>query len=654
MKKTGLILLSFVYSVCSLSQETEMNGLASLSLEDLMNLTISGASKKQEKITDAPSIITTITQDEIQKFGGNNLTDVLKRAASVYDISSISWRQSTVAIRGDLNDEINRNILFLINGRPFRESSRAGLNAALLTSFPLSYIQQIEIIRGPGSILHGTGAFTAVINVVTKDESYDDIEFNLKHGSFGTSQAQLAFGTSIKEIKVNGAVNAFHTDGWVFNRLLNNTTSNVPLQEDLVGANIGIKYKGFTANGFGAMNDFLAVSTRANNESGYLPTKIRKIWADVGYIDTLFSEKYVFQFNATYNNSSDESINQPTEERATDPIQGLYSKDYLLELINFYHVSEKIDVTFGGAMNIVTGEEQQIIDGEVEHSIVEKYNENWYRGYAQADYAPTDWLSVIAGVQFNKVPDVAINFSPRLALVSNFGSSGFGAKLLYGQAFRSASAVERGFIRPSGVVLGQIDLAPETVATFEPQLFYASSKSSFSVNYFHSQAENLIRRNDVYENTSGVTSQGYEFEGKYSPFESLYLTGSFTYHTNVDSAGNNDIYALPKIMAKLGASYDFKSYASLSIFNTFNSKTPIGDVEVADSDRLSEFNWMTAKININVGEILKFKQSVQVWGEVVNALDEEVFNYVFAKGATKIIQQTHPGRAFYIGASVRF
>ena len=38
----------------------------------------------------------------------------------------------------------------------------------LFTEFPLNNIEQIEIIRGPGSILYGTNAFSGVVNIITR------------------------------------------------------------------------------------------------------------------------------------------------------------------------------------------------------------------------------------------------------------------------------------------------------------------------------------------------------------------------------------------------------------------------------------------------------------------------------------------------------
>lgn len=58
----------------------------------------------------------------------------------------------------------------------------------------------------------------------------------------------------------------------------------------------------------------------------------------------------------------------------------------------------------------------------------------------------------------------------------------WGIKLLYGKAFRGALPTERFIMAPS--VVGNTALNPETVETFDAQLFYNNKLGSFSATYF--------------------------------------------------------------------------------------------------------------------------------------------------------------------------
>ena len=76
--------------------------------------------------------------------------------------------QGALTMRGDATLGANNHILVLVNGRPIQESTHGGMIHPFLRSFPLASVKQIEIIRGPGSVLYGTNAYVGVINVITK------------------------------------------------------------------------------------------------------------------------------------------------------------------------------------------------------------------------------------------------------------------------------------------------------------------------------------------------------------------------------------------------------------------------------------------------------------------------------------------------------
>ena len=118
-----IVLLVFVLFCFDLIEAQEDVDLQNITLEELLNLKVESASKKVENAFDAPSVITSISSQEISDFGARNIYEVLERSASFYGLSSYFFPSNVIGLRGNLPSHINPNILFLIDGRPFRELS---------------------------------------------------------------------------------------------------------------------------------------------------------------------------------------------------------------------------------------------------------------------------------------------------------------------------------------------------------------------------------------------------------------------------------------------------------------------------------------------------------------------------------------------------
>jgi iron complex outermembrane receptor protein len=92
--------------------------LGQLSLEELMAIkvdTVYGASKFQQKVTEAPSSITIITADEIEKYGYRTLSDVLQSVAGFYVTNDRNY--SYVGMEGiSRPTDYNTHLLIMIDG----------------------------------------------------------------------------------------------------------------------------------------------------------------------------------------------------------------------------------------------------------------------------------------------------------------------------------------------------------------------------------------------------------------------------------------------------------------------------------------------------------------------------------------------------------
>ena len=141
--------------------------IARMSLRDMMNVEIETAGKKPEKIEEIPASVVIITRNDIERFGYNNIEEVLNNIPGLFSINDYDPWGSYNGVRGFWSNFQNRNLIILINGIQQVENY-SSTQPEIRMSLPVEIIEKIEIIRGPMSILYGSGAMLGVINIITK------------------------------------------------------------------------------------------------------------------------------------------------------------------------------------------------------------------------------------------------------------------------------------------------------------------------------------------------------------------------------------------------------------------------------------------------------------------------------------------------------
>ena len=129
-------------------------------------ITVYSASRRTERVVEAPAAVTVVAQEEIEAVAPSGQAPRIIESAPGVDFTQSGLYDTNFNARG-FNSSLNRRILTLIDGR---DPAIAFLGAQewAAVSFPLDEMQSVELIRGPGSALYGANAFSGVLNMTTK------------------------------------------------------------------------------------------------------------------------------------------------------------------------------------------------------------------------------------------------------------------------------------------------------------------------------------------------------------------------------------------------------------------------------------------------------------------------------------------------------
>jgi len=163
----GAVLAAALMLASPAAAQTQSAGadLASLTIEDLMNIEITSASRKDQRAADVPAAVFVVTRDDIRRSAMTTIPDLLRLVPGV-DVAQINSNKWAVSIRG-FNGQFANKLLVLIDGRSVYSRLFSGVSWDAV-DLMLDDVDRIEVVRGPAATVWGANAVNGVINIVTK------------------------------------------------------------------------------------------------------------------------------------------------------------------------------------------------------------------------------------------------------------------------------------------------------------------------------------------------------------------------------------------------------------------------------------------------------------------------------------------------------
>jgi outer membrane receptor for ferrienterochelin and colicins len=618
------------------------------SLEQLLNIDITTVSKSSEKESDAPGVISVLTHDEIRRFGGTTLADLLIRIPGLVGSSIYMTDRSVISPRGDQLRPSSSNVLLLINGRPVREQLEGGIKSEVLESFPIDVIERIEVVKGPGSVLYGTQAVSAVINVITKTPERNGITVSGMgtDGGFDTS-ATVTLKAGDLRVLAGGMYHQkpeWETDYLMrANPLAPVTTQRITVPSKGPGAYLGANYKGFrlSASYVGWDNSFFVPDVLATGGASW-----NKRFADAGWGQQV-TKKWRTDVDVTYARSKFAVDANPFITRD--------SHETVAEWTNFVDLPRRSQIVFGGLYDRVSG-------NEVYHGLgfpltISDASPWSAAGYAQLDVRVVDSFKLTGGVQVNKIKGRDADWVPRLGAILTL-PGGFHAKALYGEAFRAPSINELSLAHPG--LLGDPNLNPERTQNFDLSVGYGARRGQVTASYFRNKQTDIITQDRrqtpaLYVNAGEAQIEGFEVEGKLYVTKQLYLMGSVLYHHDSTPRGDEGLSPIASFGTKTGLSYQWDTGHTLSLFNAYQGDLDGSLTTGTANPAPGAYDLLYLHGRFDLGHALKMtgKREFSLLLQIDNVLDKTIWLPAWGTQTSESMPYNQ-GRTIYVGARATF
>jgi outer membrane receptor for ferrienterochelin and colicins len=561
------------------TETAEMDKFLAFSLEELAAITVDkvyGASRYEQKTTEAPSSVSIITKDEIKKQGHRTLGDILRSVRGFYVTYDRAY--NAIGVRGvNRPGDYGGRMLITIDGH--RLNDPVYDTAASDTDFLLDVdlIERVEVIRGPGSSLYGNNAFFGVINIITRRGSdLDGAEVSGSVGSFDTYTGRVTFGSKF----ANG-----------IELLLSGTLYDSAGNRNLYYPEFAAINNGVAENldGGWAKSVYARVSWKGLSlEGGYVDRQ--KTWPTAAYSTedalVIFNDpRFVTTDERAFANLKFEHVFENAWEVKARAyydryrFDGQYPYDYFDPLQPVYlNVDVAQSQSVGAELQVtktffdqhrVTGGAEIRYDFQLDQQnfdldplatyLDSRETASFVSFYVQDEYRVLTNLILNAGLRYDHFSTFGDTVNPRAALIyAPWAATTF--KALYGQAFRAPNAYENYYESVSNK--RNPNLGPETIRSYElvwEQQWGKHWRTSASL--FYNDIDGLIGYQEdpsdsllFFDNLDSVVAKGGEFEVETHLASGLQGRASYTYTVAEEGATGERLSNSPEHLAKVSLS----------------------------------------------------------------------------------------------------
>ena len=602
MNKQLLIVSVLACSFVSTSLFSQKN-VAQKENVEMLNEVVVTATKFNLKKENTGKVIHKITQKELQQNAGKTVIEILNTIAGidVKGVNSNPTEPRSINIRGGRS----RQVLILIDGVPVTD--QAAINQEFdLRLIAVHQIESIEILKGASSTLYGSGAATAVINIILKKASKDSISgsFETSLGTNNTADSSGNRGTDINQnATISGTIGDFTflssfsltgVDGMSSAK----STTDTEFEADSYYSKNGLLKLGYQINEKVSVETFLNFDAFEYDFDGGAFSDSEVNTGNQEQLRVGVKPSYTYTKGQLYLlaavNSVKRGLNQFNSFSNTLDNYQFEGNSLFLDLVNKYE--------FSNQFQLIAGVNYQ------EHS---NQSENPF-GTIDKEVANFNTLDPYASLVYISKYGLSANVGGRLNMHNVYGNQFvYDGNLAYSvvkddnATVKLLTSYSTAFIAPSLYQLydgysGNIDLKPETNETFEVGVD-ARYKDwlSAGVVYFNRKEVNAI----IYDNTtysygnSSSDANGIEIQTKVVPSSFLTVNASYTYIDRDVLEDFNDYIPANKLVAGIDVTpfkkaffnFTYRNVGERTIFDRYGSFGTAGENVVLEDYQVLDF-----------------------------------------------------------------
>ena len=477
------------------------------------------ATKTKLNIDDVPSFVTVLHNKKLQKLGVTNVFEALGLVPGV----SLQREASGVPIVVFRGVSQKSEVKLMVDGVSINNNYRGSIYPYL--HFPIELVERIEVIRGAGSVLYGSGAISGVVNIITKSASGSDTNSIFLSGGTEDSYQTGAYVTSNLG-DLNFAVDAYYKNR---NKEIQNTDRHltdysfgISLQKDKFGLLARTK-KSEQGNAYGLLG------VQDTNQDKY--DNINETsFIQLSYKDTL-SKNNKLEVTTGYSEYS-QNIEASYPSSAVDSIKTNYKE-------NTYHVEANLISSSFTNHEILLGMRYESsktkksdwnIDGIPTTPISKPgLKRDTTSLYLADNFSLNSVIDILAGVRYDNYSDYGDSFSPNLGIVYRLNKK-IKLKAQYSHAFRAPSWIE---------LTSNPSLNAETSHSFEAGIIYkANNENTLKMNIYSFDIDNMITKPArTYVQNTHNKFNGVELEYIYIPNDNIEINVLASYINARDEDG---------------------------------------------------------------------------------------------------------------------